>query len=644
MNLLDLVVKITCADEASAEVSAISSKISSGIQVAATAAAAAATAVAAGVVTIGASALKAYANYEQLVGGVETLFKSSSDTVQQYAAEAYKNAGVSANTYMEQATAFSASLIQSLGGDTEAAANYANTAINDMSDNANKMGTSIESIQDTYQSLMRGNYAMLDNLKLGYGGTKSELERLVADAEKLTGQALDPSKFSDVITAIHAVQENLGITGTTALEASTTIEGSVNTMKAAWENWLAGLGTEDADMQALTDQLVESVITAASNVIPRIGQIGSALWTSFTEQAPQAMQQISDAVMGMIPEEARSTIQGLLDTFNALLPVISGVIAGLHAFQAATAITAAVQTAIGAINAFRVANEGLRISQILVNAVMAANPFVLIATLIATVVAALITLWMTNEDFRNAVMAAWTAISAAASAVWGAIVNFFTVTVPGAINTMVSFFSSLPGIIGGFLSSVVASIASFVASVASNAISAGQRFLSGIQSGFNSAVSFVSSIPSRILSALGNLGSLLVNAGKSVLDGFLSGLQSAWNNVTGFFSSITSQIPSLKGPEDVDRKLLVQNGIATMSGYLSGLEKSWGDVEDFLQEKTDNLTTSMNVKSSYSAIGTNDTTLGEILTVLVSLYKDLPGFIEDYTPTMTKRQVKRFLT
>ena len=207
----------------------------------------------AGVVALSKAALDSYAQYEQLVGGVETLFKDSADTVQQYAANAYKTSGVSANTYMEQATAFSASLIQSLGGDTQAAAQYANQAIMDMSDNANKMGTNIESIQMTYQSLMRGNYAMLDNLKLGYGGTKAELERLVADASKLTGEALDPSKFSDVITAIHAVQENLGITGTTALEAATTIEGSVNMTKAAWSNLLTGIADDNADFQTLVD-------------------------------------------------------------------------------------------------------------------------------------------------------------------------------------------------------------------------------------------------------------------------------------------------------------------------------------------------------------------------------------------------------
>ena len=283
-----------------------------GLAVAGSAAVTAATA-------IGGAALKSYSQYEQLVGGVDTLFKGSSATVQQYAAEAYKTAGVSANTYMEQATAFSASLIQSLGGDTQAAASYADLAIKDMSDNANKMGTDIGSIQQTYQSLMRGNYAMLDNLKLGYGGTKSELERLVKDASKLTGKALDPSKFSDVIEAIHAVQENMGITGTTAKEAATTIEGSVNTMKAAWSNWLTGLGREDADMGALTDQLLESLGNVANNVGPVVKRIAQSLAKALPGALAGALNAVGGAigdVLGIqLPTVDAGQVSALIQSF-----------------------------------------------------------------------------------------------------------------------------------------------------------------------------------------------------------------------------------------------------------------------------------------------------------------------------------------
>ena len=261
---------------------------------------------------VGKSALDAYATYEQAVGGVDTLFKDASGTVQKYAAEAYRTAGVSANEYMTQVTSFSASLISSLGGDTAKAAELGNTAMVDMSDNANKMGTDIESIQQTYQSLARGNYAMLDNLKLGYGGTKSEMERLIQDANKVkqaNGEMGDLSidKFSDVVQAIHIMQQQMGISGTTAKEAATTIEGSVGMMKAAWQNWLAELGKDNADINGLTTQLVDSVSTVIKNVGPRIAQIITGitaalpqLFSSLGGTLPALVMQILPPVLGAL--------------------------------------------------------------------------------------------------------------------------------------------------------------------------------------------------------------------------------------------------------------------------------------------------------------------------------------------------------
>lgn len=261
---------------------------------------------------VGKSALDAYATYEQAVGGVDTLFKDASGTVQKYAAEAYRTAGVSANEYMTQVTSFSASLISSLGGDTAKAAELGNTAMIDMSDNANKMGTDIEAIQQTYQSLARGNYAMLDNLKLGYGGTKSEMERLIQDANKVkqaNGEMGDLSidKFSDVVQAIHIMQQQMGISGTTAKEAATTIEGSVGMMKAAWQNWLAELGKNNADINGLTKQLVDSVGTVIQNVGPRIAQIITGitaalpqLFSSLGSTLPALVMQILPPVLGAL--------------------------------------------------------------------------------------------------------------------------------------------------------------------------------------------------------------------------------------------------------------------------------------------------------------------------------------------------------
>ena len=196
-----------------------------------------------GLVDLGKASVEAYAEYEQLVGGVETLFGKSADTVKQYAQDAYMTAGLSANEYMEQVTSFSASLLQSLGGNTAAAADYGNQAVIDMADNANKMGTAIESIQNAYQGFAKGNFTMLDNLKLGYGGTREEMQRLLEDAEKISGIHYDISSFADITQAIHTIQEEMGIAGTTAEEAGSTIQGSIGMVKAAWENLLTGQKT-----------------------------------------------------------------------------------------------------------------------------------------------------------------------------------------------------------------------------------------------------------------------------------------------------------------------------------------------------------------------------------------------------------------
>ena len=229
------------------------------------------------------------ANLEQNLGGVETLFKNNANTVIENAKKAYKTAGMSANEYMKNVTCFSASLLQSLGGDTAKAAKVADMAMVDMSDNANKMGTSMESIQNAYQGFAKQNYTMLDNLKLGYGGTKQEMERLLADAEKLTGVKYDINNLSDVYSAIHAVQEELGITGTTALEASETISGSVDMMKAAWDNFLNGTGSPK--------ELADAMVTAGENVLSAVGEIIPRL----VETIPVFLSSVVASVQSNLP-------------------------------------------------------------------------------------------------------------------------------------------------------------------------------------------------------------------------------------------------------------------------------------------------------------------------------------------------------
>ncbi len=287
-------------------------------------------------VNLGKQAIESFAEYEQLVGGVETLFKDSADTVQSYANNAYKTAGLSANEYMETVTSFSASLLQSLNNDTAESAKIADMAITDMADNANKMGTSMESIQNAYQGFAKQNYTMLDNLKLGYGGTKTEMERLLQDATAISGIDYDISSLSDVYNAIHVIQGELGITGTTAEEASKTISGSVNAMKSAWTNLVTGIADDNADFGTLVDNFVDSVITAGENIIPRIEQsldgiielvvqLSDKLLPQVLELGSNLLIKLIEGItenIGTIAESVSTVIVSFTQTLVTLLPQI----------------------------------------------------------------------------------------------------------------------------------------------------------------------------------------------------------------------------------------------------------------------------------------------------------------------------------
>ena len=268
-------------------------------------------------------AIEGYGKYEQLVGGVETLFGSSADTVIKNAENAYKTAGLSANAYMETVTSFSASLLQSMGNDTEAAAKKADLALTDMSDNANKMGTDMQSIQNAYQGFAKQNYTMLDNLKLGYGGTKEEMQRLIDDANALNAAQGNYTNYSiesyaDIVDAIHTVQTEMGITGTTALEASTTVEGSINSMKAAYQNFVTGLGDQNADIGALTEELIQSAGNVAKNVLPVIESVVKNIAETVREQGPDMITRFVAYATEKLPEVLKLGIQLIVSLVKGL--------------------------------------------------------------------------------------------------------------------------------------------------------------------------------------------------------------------------------------------------------------------------------------------------------------------------------------
>ena len=291
------------------------------------------TAAAAAAVSLGKTVVESYAEYEQLVGGVDTLFKDSSAALQEYANNAYKTAGMSANDYMSTVTSFSASLISSLGGDTEAAVKYADMAITDMADNANKMGTDIGLIQNAYQGFAKQNYTMLDNLKLGYGGTKTEMERLLADAQAISGIEYDISSYADVVEAIHVIQESMGVAGATAAEAEHTIEGSMNSMKAAIDNLIVGFGNADADIEQLCNNVVDAFQDVLTNITPVIENIIAALPTALNallatvgELLPTLLDTVVDlfsqvlsTILTMLPELIPVVIDALMTIVNTLI-------------------------------------------------------------------------------------------------------------------------------------------------------------------------------------------------------------------------------------------------------------------------------------------------------------------------------------
>ena len=410
-----------------------------------------------------------YAEYEQLTGGVETLFKNSSDKVMEYANNAYQSAGMSANEYMSTITGFAASLLQGLGGDTEKAAQIGNMAVEDMSDNANKMGTAIERIQDAYQGFAKQNYTMLDNLKLGYGGTKTEMERLLADAQKISGIKYDISNFNDVIEAIHVIQEQMGITGTTSLEAASTIEGSLNMTKSAWTNLLTGMADDNANFDVLVQNLVNSLGSLGENLLPRIKIAIEGIGELIRTLLPKVLDEIPELMASLFPESMQEDVkiifEGIVDAikttvdvamqwlpkiteaFSWILDNSNEIIASIISIGTALLVLKVanmIKDAVDAFKAWKVATEGMTVAQWLLNTALLANPVGLVVASVAALVAGIIYLWNTNDGFREAIINAWNSIKEVGIAVWEWLVKFFTEDIPNAWNNLVVFFQGIP--------------------------------------------------------------------------------------------------------------------------------------------------------------------------------------------------------
>ena len=376
---------------------------------------------------IGATIKKAFdigADLEQQIGGVETLFAESSAIIRKYADDAYRTAGVSANEYMKNVTSFSASLLQGLGGDTAKAAEYANTAMVDMSDNANKFGTDIGNIQNAYQGFSKQNYTMLDNLKLGYGGTKEEMQRLIKDAAAVSDSVdAESLSFDNIVQAIHVTQEQMGIMGTTNKEASTTFSGSLGAMKASWDNFLAGLmmnGKDGVDMNTYLQPLVDSIGTFVfNNLIPAVGRFVAAVF--------EAVPGLLEIGLNSISESISDAFGGIIDAETVKIAIES--IAGAFAAFAATEAVIALP---GLIDAISTAITGLSL-----------NPVSLAIAAIAGIIIALTQLWNSNEQFREFVTSTWNAIMSFLSNLWASISSTAVSTWNGIKNTATSVWNGI---------------------------------------------------------------------------------------------------------------------------------------------------------------------------------------------------------
>lgn len=342
-------------------------------------------------VDVGKQSLTEYATYEQVVGGVETMFKESAPIVEKYAQQAYKTAGISANEYMQQVTSFSATLLQGLDGDTRKAAEYADMAIKDMSDNANKFGTDISSIQNAYMSIAKDNFQLLDNLKLGYGGTASEMARLLNDSGVLgdsitaTANNVKDIPFSQIIEAIHKVQENIGVTGTTAKEAATTIEGSGKSVQASWKNLLTGIADENANTEKLTLNFTDNLVTYLKNVVPRVKTIVTNLGKTATSVLRQYAPGVAKILEGVV-NVVKSLFNFIKNNSKIIISALAGIAGGFTAFK----IASLMSTAVTAIKGFVTAVKAGETAVAALNGVLSINPWILLATAIGGVVAALV--------------------------------------------------------------------------------------------------------------------------------------------------------------------------------------------------------------------------------------------------------------
>lgn len=519
---------------------------------------------------VGKNAIESYAEYEQLVGGVETLFKDSSNVVQNYANNAYKTAGLSANEYMSTVTSFSASLLQSLNGDTAKSAEVADMAITDMADNANKMGTSMESIQTAYQGFAKQNYTMLDNLKLGYGGTKTEMQRLLADATAISGIKYDINNLNDVYQAIHVIQGELGITGTTAKEASSTISGSVFAVKSAWQNLLTGVADDNADFSGLINNFVESIAVAGENLIPRIGVVIDGLSQLVVKLAEKLVQQLP-TLLTTGQNMLQTLINGVVSMMPSLMPMVVNLVNTLSNFIVSNLPT--------------IIDVGIQLLLSLVQGISQSLP-----ELIPAVIDAVITITENLLDNIDLI------IDAGIELVLG--------LASGLIEALPKLVDKIPIIID----KLIVAITNNWPKIINAGITLVVKLASGLIKAIPQLVSKIPEIISSLVSGFGNYVKNMANVGlnlvKGIWDGISNSLQWIKDKIKGWVGNVTNFIKKLFGINSPSKLMQDEVGVYLAEGIGVGFEDGMKDVNKNIQNSIPT-EFDVGVKTSISSISSN---------------------------------------
>ena len=597
------------------EINGIGSKVKSGFSKIGSIAGAALTGVTAAVggaatalAGLGTASVNSYADLEQNIGGIETLFKGSADKVIKNAQNAYKTAGMSANQYMETVTSFSASLLQSLGGDTERAADTADMALQDMSDNANKMGTSMELIQNAYQGFAKQNYTMLDNLKLGYGGTQAEMQRLLADAQKITGVKYDISNLNDVYTAIHVIQGEMGITGTTFKEASSTITGSIGSMKAAFDNFLNGSGT--------IDQLIDTGITSIQNIVNAVGELLPNLIQSVANATPQivgAINQIFPQILNLIMENAPTILNSIGQVLMALVQSLITYMPQL--LQIAMQL---IQSFINGIITMlpQLIQMGIQLITQLITGIAQMLP-----ELIPQAINAIITL---VEGLINNI-----------DKLIDAGIQLLMGLADGLINAIPILVEKIPTIIENLINAIVNNLPKII----QMGIELIVKLAAGIIQAIPKLIAAIPQIIGAIINGLAQLPGMLLDIGGQLIQGLWNGISNAaswlWSKISGFCSGIVDKIKGFFGIHSPSKLFNQEIGkflaLGLGEGFDDNLDKVYKDMQSTVDFETQKLSANLSTTATNNKMLTANITLQQ-----GDIYMDSTKVGRAVTPVVTK--------